>query len=154
MQPRLSCSCSVSAPFGTFPNEREITGEPVKNTCCKALQELEFYYLLSCMVGKFFRNLKYSVLQHQNNLSDEWESVAISSVNSDFQGIKLEEKRLLLSSNSWKCPTRVKSLIWMWEVCAQKRGKRGEGDLHFYTVFVPPIPRAFSVWKDCPCDHV
>lgn len=60
------------------------------------------------MVGKFFRNLKYSVLQHQNNLTDGWESGVISSVNSDSQRIKLKDKRLLLSSNSWKCPSRVK----------------------------------------------
>lgn len=111
---QTTCNCSkiplcsqgfpapaLSAPFVTFPNEREITGEPVKiTTCYKALQELEFYYLLSCTVGKFFRSWKYSVLEHQNNLADGWESVVISSVSSDFQRIKLEDKRLLLSSNS------------------------------------------------------
>lgn len=35
-----------SAPFVTFPNEREIKGQAVKNTCSKALQELEFLNLL------------------------------------------------------------------------------------------------------------
>lgn len=168
---QTTCNCSkislcsqgflapaLSAPFVTFPNEREITGEPIKTTTCyKALQELEFYYLLSCMVGKFFRNWKFSVLEHQNNLADGWESVVISSVSSDFQRIKLEDKRLLLSSNSWKCPSRLKlispwNLIPMWEVCDPEMEEKGA--LHFYAVFVPVTSRAFLTWKNmtiCMC---
>lgn len=108
------------------------------------------------MVGEFFRNWKYSVLQQQNNITGGWEPVVISSncncVNSDFQRIKLEDKRLLLSSNSWKCPSRVKlisswNLIPMWEVCDPEMEEKG---LCIFTVFVPTPSRAFLPWKNMP----
>lgn len=120
------------------------------------MQELEFYYLLPSMVGKFFRNWKYSVLQHQNNLS-----VVISSncncVNSDFQRIKLEDKRLLLSSNSWKCSSGVKlisswNLILMWEVCDPEMEEKGL--CIFILCLFLHLQGHFYLGRTCPSVHV
>lgn len=102
-------------------------------TCCGAFEEFELDYLLSCIIMKSFGNWKTSVLTLEQ-LHDVSKAAVISSVNSEFQRIKLEDKRLFSSSNSWKYLSGHKlilpwNMIAMQEVCDPEMER--ESGLHF-----------------------
>lgn len=118
MQRGLACALSLCVLSVTFPSEGETTGVQ-ENTplAAELLKNLDFIVCSAVLwwIIWWIELLWWVEKTPCMSNTDSFADVQVPSVNPDFPRVKLEDKRLLWSSNPWKSHSGL-ILILSWNV--------------------------------------